>query len=409
MAKRRAVIVGFVAMLAACADGQKPTDEPISQISQAREAIVAGTGSGPDQDATVLLLQAGAPSCSGTLIAPNLILTARHCVTDFNDRDPCGLPLGGDVPSNVLTVAVGANATRKDVRARGARTFVPAAAPNGLCGADVALLLLDREIGEVKPVVVGFDAPAVGEAGTAIGYGEDGLGRVDILRRQRPGVKVLALGPSKQPYATANGAPLTMSLVANDFATGESTCFGDSGGPFIDGSGRVVAVASRGASADPEVCVDRPTYWTSLAPFEPLVRQAATEAGHPLPAPTPTAALSPGAGPGVPQSAFSPAGSGAPTAGSGSAPPAAGGCAFAPSFARPVAPPLGRGSAGAWALLALAALVRRRKAAWRSGRVVTTYDVACPRARALSSSPPSSLRLPSWPRRARARRTRARR
>jgi uncharacterized protein (TIGR03382 family) len=352
MASTRGVIVGLVATLIACAEAREPA--PSEPVSATREAIVAGTTSGPDQDGTVLVLDAGDPWCSGTLIAPNLVLTARHCVTDFTEADPCGLPLGRDVPPNLLTVAVGVSATRRDVRARGVRAYVPAAAPNGLCGADVALLLLDQEVGGVPTVPVGFDPPTKDEAGTVIGYGEDGLGGDDILRRQRSGVKVLALGPSQEPYAPARGAPLTMSLDANDFATGESTCFGDSGGPFLDGTGRVVAVASRGASADPEACLDRPTYWTSLAPFEALVRQAATEAGHPLP--SPPASATPSAGAAVSSSDVAgspPTSAGAPAASAGSATPAAGGCAAGGRSS-------GRGSS-AWPLLALAWLVRRRR------------------------------------------------
>ena len=121
-----------------------------------------------------------------------------------------------------------------------------------------------------------FTAPALNEIGTAVGYGQQGTGR-----RQRSDVKVLALGPANATYETASGRSLAMNVPANELTTTESTCYGDSGGPLFDTLGQVVAVASRGLDA---VCNDCPTYWTTIAAHEKLIRDAATAAGHPLPA-----------------------------------------------------------------------------------------------------------------------------
>ena len=63
-----------LALAAACA-------LPREDVGTGRAAIQGGTVSGNDTFA-VALLDASESVCSGTLIAPNLVLTARHCIAD---------------------------------------------------------------------------------------------------------------------------------------------------------------------------------------------------------------------------------------------------------------------------------------------------------------------------------------
>ncbi|MDF2693398.1 MAG: hypothetical protein K0S65_1781 [Labilithrix sp.] len=267
-------VVASIFALAACA---APMPEAAEDLHASSQPIVGGTPSTTAQNAAVLLNEAGAPGCSGTLIAPNLVLTARHCVAYFNANDECGAPLRGEIGPSLITVSVGVHATPQSWVARATKFFVPAA--QELCSADIALVALDNDVKGVKPATVRFSAPTVDELGTAVGYGDQGTGR-----RQREGVKVLALGPVNASYTTANGQSLPMRLPANELATTESTCYGDSGGPLFDSLGQVIGVASRGLD---DLCNDRPTYWTTLAAHEQLVRDAAAAVGHPLAAATP--------------------------------------------------------------------------------------------------------------------------
>ena len=51
------------------------------------------------QDATVMLLTNGGFACTATLVAPNLVITARHCVaSDLDETNPCG-PVRADLPA----------------------------------------------------------------------------------------------------------------------------------------------------------------------------------------------------------------------------------------------------------------------------------------------------------------------
>ncbi len=263
------VVAGSWLAVAACAAPVSETSEP---MQAATHSIVGGTLSTAAQDATVLVMEAGSPSCSGVLVAPNLVLTARHCVTYFNESSECGAPLRGEIAPSLITVSAGVYANPKSPAARATRFFVPAA--QNLCSDDIALVALDKDVQGITPVKVRFGPVAVNEVTTAIGYGTQGSGR-----RQRADVKVLALGPANASYTTATGQKLAMNVHANEVATTESTCYGDSGGPLLDGLGQVVAVASRGLD---DLCIDRPTFWTSLSAHQQLVRDAAAAVGHPL-------------------------------------------------------------------------------------------------------------------------------
>jgi MYXO-CTERM domain-containing protein len=254
----------LAALLATTACAAPESDEPTGTTEQ---AIVNGTTS--SQEAVIAINEDGYASCTGVLIAPNLVLTARHCVTNFSESSECGGPLGGEIPTSAITVSTGTFPQGWAARAK--KFFVPAA--KDLCGADVALVLLDKNL-TAQPLQLRFAPPVANEVGTAIGYGES------VERKQRADVKVLAIGPADAKYTTKSGQSLTTHLRANEFTTGESTCFGDSGGPLVDAVGRVFAVASRGLD---DRCADRPTFWTILAPHEKLIRDAATAAGHPLP------------------------------------------------------------------------------------------------------------------------------
>jgi MYXO-CTERM domain-containing protein len=119
---------------------------------------------------------------------------------------------------------------------------------------------------------VSFGAPTQDGVGTAVGYGGD-------ARTTRSDVRILAVGPSKYSYRTQDGQMIPMDPLVNEIVTTESTCFGDSGGPLLDGQGRIFAVASRGLDI---VCRDRAAYWTTLGGHEQLIRNAASAVGHPI-------------------------------------------------------------------------------------------------------------------------------
>ncbi|MBX3223966.1 MAG: S1 family peptidase [Labilithrix sp.] len=285
-----ALIVAAAVAATGCA---APTDEAGTSSQEARATtqneMVGGSVSTTAQDATVMLAQNGQQSCTGTLIAPNLVLTARHCIAQPTGNSECG-GFGTQVQPSAVSIMLGVNARANGTAAaRGAKIFVPTT--SNMCSFDVALIQLDRDVAGGKIASVRFSSLEPNEATTAVGYGVDGQDRPLAQRMQRA-TTVLGVGAMTLQYKTKQNTNVNYAIPVGDVATGESTCYGDSGGPLFDASGAVVAVTSRGIPEFPQNgahgngCVDLPSIYAGVRFNEQTIRQAAEAAGHPLPATT---------------------------------------------------------------------------------------------------------------------------
>jgi V8-like Glu-specific endopeptidase len=194
--------------------------------------IVRGTRDRGRHPAVVALMNDSGALCTGTLVAPRVVLTARHCVSMVTPEITCPSSRAHvllDLPAASIAVVTAEDTRGATVAARGARTITFPS--RNLCGADVALLVLDRDVRGVVPLEVDTAAmPGAGDAVTAVGYGVRGdSARAGVgARYVRMGVKV-RLGTRTELFTT------------------EGTCSGDRGSPAIDArTGRVVGVLSRG-------------------------------------------------------------------------------------------------------------------------------------------------------------------
>lgn len=254
-----------IGLLAACSGGDDRRDETRTTTDPIVGGVAdSGTGAHP---AVVFLTHSGS-GCSGTLIAPKLVLTARHCVSqnitttigcDIYGNSTNGNHVGADFTPSTIQVRTGVNPGGTP-QAVGAQLFHPPG--QNLCGNDVALIVLNQAIAGVTPQKIRTTAPPlIGEVCTAVGYGgisQDGAGAGS--RRRRENVPVLSVG---QDYNESNGI--------NDLVAGQAICPGDSGGPLISAGQAVIGVASRGENCND--AAKHPRY-TRLDPHKALIDQA---------------------------------------------------------------------------------------------------------------------------------------
>lgn len=215
--------------------------------------------------------------CSGALVAPNVVLTARHCVTrhattsvscDDKGSSANGAHVIGDEEPGVIGVYLGASPSFAKAPVARARTVV---APSGpyLCDSDIALVVLDTPITTVRPLAMRLHRSArTEERILAVGYGQNDQSSPIGTRFRRGGVAVLAQGAGVSASKTPLGP--------REFEVGTSICQGDSGGPALsEESGAVIGVVSRGGGC----AEDFGHIYTTTAGFDEVFGDAFRLAG----------------------------------------------------------------------------------------------------------------------------------
>jgi MYXO-CTERM domain-containing protein len=261
-------------------------------------AIIHGEADTDEHDSVVLLaiLEGNVPggACTGTMVAPNLVLTARHCVSETDHRGVLcrvdGTPYsGGEVgadydPADLLVytgrLAIQELGNEEYAAARGKRIFREDEPT--LCDRDIAFVLLDRHVDvPVAPIRLSKGARS-GESLTAVGWGLTEMGKLPSKRMKRDDVTVAAVGPLVLDEATRIG------VGSSEFVVREAACSGDSGGPAFASTGAVVGVVSRGgngreSTTNPaEGCIGEDVigFYTHLANKSSLVQRAFAASGY---------------------------------------------------------------------------------------------------------------------------------
>jgi MYXO-CTERM domain-containing protein len=240
--------------------------------------------------------------CTGTLLAPNLAITARHCIAP-----PSGTTV--DCESSTFGTQIAAahvavidtstfDQTNPDPTQLVPVVEIQTPQPQSICGNDLALLILGRPIQLAAYAEPSINPPmtdhnAYSTSLTEIGYGLDSPSNDNSagVRRIRKNVGLVCIPNDSSFNDCFSESALKSAMSAHEFQSGDGTCEGDSGSSAFDqknadaGKWITFGVLSRGAtqgSTCSTAVYTRLDAWASL--LVGAAQKAATMGGYVVPA-----------------------------------------------------------------------------------------------------------------------------
>jgi secreted trypsin-like serine protease len=171
--------------------------------------------------------------CTGTLIAPDRILTAGHCLDNFS---PTNFPIqiGTAQSPGFTSGGIQARGFAIEPRFKESFPFAHKSPQNAIALYDVGIILLAQPVTDVAPVRLGTRADEkVGAAGTLFGYGITDTSVFNKALRTG-GQTVISASKCAKAYPKAI---IASEICAQDLEHRRApfiyACPGDSGGPFL--------------------------------------------------------------------------------------------------------------------------------------------------------------------------------
>lgn len=204
--------------------------------------IIGGTPSSAAQGSTVFIDLGGNGFCSGSLIAPNLVPTARpacrRCRATTSART-----------SSTPTTQHDVDRSRRDGQREPDRRRPR---HQSVSGDEQQRLQLRYRVDTARP-----RHRRRQDRARALHEGDDERRRQGHRRRPRRHDEQSLPArrhhdprgrPTSYTYKTKKGSSIPVSVSPGDLRSSESTCFGDSGGPLFDAAGFVIGVTRAGST-----------------------------------------------------------------------------------------------------------------------------------------------------------------
>jgi secreted trypsin-like serine protease len=250
-----------LAMLAAVAATssiaqQRPLTAESLRPSVPAQRIVGGSITSTPQPWVAALLQNGRQGCGGSLIAPQWVVTAAHCVS------------GGANPTQVRVGSLN-RSSGGQVISISQKIIHPSYSTSNINGGnDIALLKLASPVSGITPIGIAASAPGTNTAVRLYGWGQTtpqsgGDGGSEQLKQLDT---TIIASSSCANYRTGD-----LCLRGTTSAT---ACYGDSGGPALVG-GALVGATSR-AGGNNSTCGTTNVLYTSVVYFKNWIGQYVT-------------------------------------------------------------------------------------------------------------------------------------
>jgi secreted trypsin-like serine protease len=252
--RKRSLVVGLLAGAATAVAVAVVPSAFADDSAGVTPKIVGGGDADQTYSFMVSLQEGGQHFCGGSLIKPDLVVTAAHCV-EGTDPASINMRIGSNEHANGGEEAQAASVT--------VHPDYDGQSP----GNDIALVKLAAPAASA-PIPLAAEAP-VGTKSRLLGWGQTcpepgGCGAPDIL--QQLDVEVLDAGQ-------CTGIEGSLELCTSNPNGNAGACYGDSGGPQIvgtNGAFELIGVTSRSGNGD-STCATGPSIYTATPAYADFI------------------------------------------------------------------------------------------------------------------------------------------